>query len=53
MDFTLSVFFVVYFFIRFLASEDKVMMLFSMESMVDFFTVPAVFLSSKRLREMS
>ena len=48
IDFTLSVFFVVYFFVRFLAAEDKVLMLFSMESIIDFLTLPPVFLSGKR-----
>ena len=47
IDFTLSVFFVVYFFVRFLAAEDKVLMLFSMESIIDFLTLPPVFLSGK------
>ena len=47
IDFTLSVFFVVYFFVRFLAAEDKVIMLFSMESIIDFLTLPPVFLSGK------
>ena len=45
IDFTLSVFFVVYFFVRFLAAEDKVLMLFKMESIIDFLTLPPVFLS--------
>jgi hypothetical protein len=45
IDFTLSVFFVVYFLVRLLATEDKVLFLFSMESFVDFFTLPPVFLS--------
>ena len=40
-------FFVVYFFVRFLATEDKVLMLFSMESIIDFLTLPPVFLSGK------
>ena len=47
IDFTLSVFFAVYFFVRFLAAEDKVLMLFSMESIIDFLTLPPVFLSGK------
>ena len=47
IDFSLSVFFVIYFMIRFLAAEDKISFIFSMESIVDFFTVPPVFLSGK------
>ncbi len=47
IDFALSCFFVVYFAIRFVAADDKVMFAVSMESMVDFFTVPPVFLASK------
>ena len=37
----------VYFFVRFMAAEDKVLMLFSMESIIDFLTLPPVFLSGK------
>ena len=45
IDFSLAVFFVVYFFIRFLAADDKLMFLVTVETLVDFFTVPSVFLS--------
>ena len=45
IDFGLGTFFVIYFFIRFLAAEDKLFFILSMESIVDFFTVPPVFLS--------
>ena len=45
IDFALAVFFVVYFFIRFLAADDKLVFLVTIETLVDFFTVPSVFLS--------
>jgi len=45
IDFALATFFVVYFFIRFLAADDKLMFIFTIESLVDFFTVPVVFLT--------
>ena len=32
---------------RFIAAEDKFLFVFSMESLVDFFTVPPVFLSGE------
>ena len=47
IDFALATFFVVYFFIRFLAADDKLMFIFTIESLVDFFTVPVVFLTGK------
>ena len=45
MDFALATFFVVYFFIRLIAADDKLLFLFTRETLVDFFTVPTVFLS--------
>jgi potassium large conductance calcium-activated channel subfamily M alpha protein 1 len=45
VDFSLAVFFVVYFFIRFLAADDKLAFVLSIESLVDYFTVPPIFLS--------
>ena len=45
IDFCLSVFFIVYFWIRFLAADDKLAYLFTIESLVDFYTIPPVFLS--------
>ena len=49
IDFALATFFVVYFFIRFLAADDKLMFIFTIESLVDFFTVPVVFLTGNFL----
>ena len=45
LDFALATFFVVYFFIRMIAADDKLLFLFQRETIVDFFTVPPVFLS--------
>ena len=45
IDFALSTFFIVYFFIRFLAADDKLMFLFTVDTLVDFFTIPAVIVS--------
>ncbi|CAB4060605.1 KCNMA1 [Lepeophtheirus salmonis] len=39
IDFGLSIFFVIYFIIRFVASEDKLSSLYSLESIVDYFYV--------------
>ena len=38
-------------FFRFIAADDKVMFAISMESLVDFFTVPPVFLAGKTRQE--
>jgi len=45
MDFNLAVFFFVYFWLRYIAAEDKLKFVFSMESVVDYFTVPPLMLS--------
>eukprot|EP00095_Tigriopus_kingsejongensis_P012668 maker-scaffold22_size673200-snap-gene-1.19 protein:Tk12668 transcript:maker-scaffold22_size673200-snap-gene-1.19-mRNA-1 annotation:"calcium-activated potassium channel" len=45
IDFALSIVFIFYFIIRFIAADDKVLFMLSMESLVDFFTIPPVFLS--------
>ena len=52
IDFALATFFVVYFFIRFLAADDKLMFIFTIESLVDFFTVPIVFLTGKKKKRI-
>ena len=49
IDFALATFFVVYFLIRFIAADDKLKFLFTVESVVDFLTVPVVFLTGKNL----
>ena len=49
IDFSLAVFFVVYYFIRFLAADDKLAFVLSIESLVDHFTVPPVFLTGDSL----
>lgn len=48
IDFALATFFCVYFFLRFLAADDKLMFIFTIESIVDFMTVPPVFLTGKK-----
>ena len=45
MDFALSVFFCIYFAVRYIAAEDKLKFVFSMECIVDYFTIPPVILS--------
>ena len=45
MDFVLGVFFFVYFCLRYIAAEDKLKFVFSMESVVDYFTIPPLILS--------
>ncbi|XP_059098255.1 calcium-activated potassium channel slowpoke-like isoform X2 [Tigriopus californicus] len=45
IDFALSIVFIFYFIIRFIATDDKVMFMISLESLVDFFTIPPVYLS--------
>ena len=47
VDFILAVFFFVYFWLRYIAAEDKLKFVFSMESVVDYFTVPPLMLSGK------
>ena len=45
MDFVLAVFFFVYFWLRYIAAEDKLKFVFSMESVVDYFTIPPLILA--------
>ena len=45
MDFILAVFFLVYFWLRYIAAEDKLKFVFSMESAVDYFTIPPLVLT--------
>ena len=45
MDFILAVFFLVYFWLRYIAAEDKLKFVFSMESVVDYFTIPPLVLT--------
>jgi hypothetical protein len=45
MDFVLAVFFFVYFWLRYIAAEDKLKFVFSMESVVDYFTIPPLVLA--------
>ena len=45
MDFILAVFFFVYFWLRYIAAEDKLKFVFSMESVVDYFTIPPLILA--------
>ena len=53
IDFSLAVFFVVYYFIRFLAADDKLAFVLSIESLVDHFTVPPVFLTGDSLGSLT
>ena len=44
-DFLLNVLFMAYFFMRFLAANDKLIFMFQLYSLVDFFTIPPSFVS--------
>ena len=51
MDFILAVFFFVYFWLRYIAAEDKLKFVFSMESVVDYFTIPPLILAGNFIRK--
>ena len=44
-DFILNVLFMAYFFMRFIAANDKLIFMFQLYTMVDFFTIPPSFVS--------
>ena len=44
-DFLLNILFMAYFFMRFLAANDKLVFMFQLYSLVDFFTIPPSFVS--------
>ena len=52
MDFILAVFFFVYFWLRYIAAEDKLKFVFSMESVVDYFTIPPLILAGNFVRNI-
>ena len=44
-DFILNVLFMSYFFMRFIAANDKLVFMFQLYTMIDFFTIPPSFVS--------
>ena len=44
-DFLLNILFMAYFFMRFIAANDKLVFMFQLYTMVDFFTIPPSFVS--------